>query len=147
MGSAMRVRYVLLLVSVTCLSCRWSTADNPVPGVMEVPNGPGGPQASLKRLLVNSGGKTPTVKKFNLDGVRALVERGGPTVYTKANSSNFDYIGMPVGGIGAGQLYLGGDGKLWHWDIFNTRIRPRFMVEQGAAYKNPPKQNDPNDLG
>jgi uncharacterized protein (DUF608 family) len=122
-------------------------ADNPIPGVMEVPNGRGGFEASLKRLLVDSGGKTPTVKKFNLDGVRVLVERGEPIAYTKANSSNFDYIGMPVGGIGAGQLYLGGDGKLWHWDIFNTRIRPRFMVEQGAAYKNPPKQNDTNDLG
>ncbi|MHC4192530.1 MAG: GH116 family glycosyl-hydrolase, partial [Planctomycetota bacterium] len=143
----MKVRYVLLLFSVTCLSCRWSTADNPIPGVTEVPNRQGEPQASLKRLLVDSGGKTPTVKKFDLDGVRALVERGGPTVYAKANSSNFDYIGMPVGGIGAGQLYLGGDGRLWHWDIFNTRMRPRFTVEQGAAYKNPPKQNDPNDLG
>ncbi|HUT31678.1 MAG TPA: GH116 family glycosyl-hydrolase [Sedimentisphaerales bacterium] len=122
-------------------------ADNPITGVMEVPNGQGGPQASLKRLLVDSGGKTPTVKEFNPGDVRALVERGEPIVYTRANSSDFDYIGMPVGGIGAGQLYLGGDGKLWHWDIFNTRMRPRFTVEQGAAYKNAPKQNDPNDLG
>jgi len=121
-------------------------ADNPIPDLMEIPNGPGGPQASLKRLMVGSGGKTPTVKQFNLDDVRALVERGEPIVYTRANSSTFDYIGMPVGGIGAGQLYLGGDGRLWHWDIFNTRIRPRFMVEQGAAYKNPPKRNDANDL-
>ena len=142
----MKLRYLLML-TVMSLACRPSMADNPIPGIMEVPNGPGGPQASLKRLLVDSGGKTPTVKKFNLDGVRVLVERGEPIVYTRANSSNFDYIGMPVAGIGAGQLYLGGDGKLWHWDIFNTRIRPRFMVEQGAAYKNPPKQNDPNDLG
>jgi hypothetical protein len=122
-------------------------ADNPIPGVMEVPSGPGGAEASLKRLLVGSGDKTTTVKKFGLDEVRALVERGEPIVYTRANSANFDYIGMPVGGIGAGQLYLGGDGKLWHWDIFNTRMRPRFTVEQGTAYKNPPKQNDPNDLG
>jgi hypothetical protein len=26
-------------------------------------------------------------------------------------------------------------------------MRPRFTVEQGAAYKNPPKQNNPDDLG
>jgi uncharacterized protein (DUF608 family) len=122
-------------------------ADNPIPGVMEIPNGPGGPQASLKRLLVDSRGKTPIVKEFDLGSVRVLVERGEPIVYTRANSADFDYIGMPVGGIGTGQLYLGGDGKLWHWDIFNTRMRPRFTVEQGAAYKNPPKQNDTNDLG
>ncbi|MHC4192368.1 MAG: GH116 family glycosyl-hydrolase, partial [Planctomycetota bacterium] len=142
----MKVRHVLYCLFVMSLLCGWSMAGNPIPGVMEVPNGPGGFEASLKRLSVDSDGKTPTVKKFNVDSVRALAERGEPTVYTRANSSNFDYIGMPVGGIGAGQLYLGGDGRLWHWDIFNTRMRPRFTVEQGAAYKNPPKQNDPNDL-
>jgi len=145
MEVAMKLRYLLTL-SVMSLACRPSMANNPIPAVMETPNAPGGFQASLKRLSVGSEGRTPTVKKFNLDGVRALVERGEPIVYTRANSANFDYIGMPVGGIGAGQLYLGGDGKLWHWDIFNTRLLPRFMVEQGTAYRNPPTQNDPNDL-
>lgn len=38
------------------------------------------------------------------------------TIETK----NLKYIGMPVGGICTGQVYLGGDGQLWYWDIFNV---------------------------
>ena len=46
----------------------------------------------------------------------ALVERDAPTVWS---GEQLHYIGMPVSGIGTGQLYLGGDGQLWSWQIFN----------------------------
>ena len=61
----------------------------------------------------------PADKKLDPAWVKSLFERGSPTVYRGAD---LHYIGMPVGGICAGQLYLGGDGKLWCWDIFNQTI-------------------------
>lgn len=67
----------------------------------------------------------PADKKLSPAWVKSLFERGEPEVY---RGGDLKYIGMPVGGICAGQLYLGGDGKLWHWDIFNQPI------ETGAAH-------------
>ena len=85
----------------------------------------------------------PTDKKLSAAWLRSLVERGAPTVYRGAD---LKYIGMPVGGICTGQLYLGGDGALWHWDIFNAKMStgdshyskppvPASPVEQGFALK------------
>ena len=61
----------------------------------------------------------PADKKLSPQWVKSLFERGEPTVYRGAD---LKYIGMPVGGICAGQLYLGGDGRLWLWDIFNQHV-------------------------
>ena len=75
-------------------------AGNPVPQTFQIPNGPGGPSAALQRLTISSDGKTPTVKNFSPEWVAALTQRGAPKVYTAANSADFAYLGMPVGGLG-----------------------------------------------
>ncbi|RYG40612.1 twin-arginine translocation signal domain-containing protein, partial [bacterium] len=41
-----------------------------------------------------------------------LLGRGSRTTY---RGSDLRYIGMPIGGVCAGQVYLGGDGRLWLW--------------------------------
>ena len=96
--------------------------------------------AIMARLNEGSNGKTATVKEFEREWVASLFERGEATVYGK---EGFDYTGMPIGGLTAGQLYLGGDGKLWHWDIFNTG-RYSEMID---AYRYPTKQNSPIEQG
>ena len=61
----------------------------------------------------------PADKKLHPEWVKSLFERGTKTVYRWPQSQK---IGMPVGGVSCGQVYLGGDGQLWHWDIFNRHI-------------------------
>ncbi|MDF2439842.1 MAG: non-lysosomal glucosylceramidase [Abditibacteriota bacterium] len=85
----------------------------------------------------------PRDKKLDPEWVKSLFTRGTPTVYRGAHLNS---IGMPIGGLCAGQLYLGGDGKLWHWDIFNQHIGtgdahyvyplfPNSPLEQGFAIR------------
>ena len=54
--------------------------------------------------------------------LNALTERTAPEVFS-GWENELKYIGMPIGGIGCGQLYLGGDGRLWLWDIFKSNYR------------------------
>lgn len=61
----------------------------------------------------------PADKKLSDAWIKSLFARGEPEIL---RGSELKYVGMPIGGIGAGQLYLGGDGRLWHWDIFNQHI-------------------------
>jgi uncharacterized protein (DUF608 family) len=49
---------------------------------------------------------------------------------------------MPIGGLCAGQLYLGGDGKLWHWDIFN-----KHLGTGDGNYSHPPLPHSPLEQG
>lgn len=86
----------------------------------------------------------PLDKKLDPSWIRSLHARGEPTVYQGAD---LEKIGMPIGGICAGQLYLGGDGRLWHWDIFNLPQAGPFTSSSGPNYARPPKPSSPIDQG
>lgn len=58
----------------------------------------------------------PADKKLTREWLETLFAKGEPVWY---EGDDLDTIGMPVGGICAGQLYLTGDGRLVCWDVFN----------------------------
>lgn len=103
----------------------------------------------------------PADKKLRPEWVASLFARGEPTVYSRSRGE-LKYIGMPVGGLCCGTLYLGGDGRLWLWDIFNdgrNGVLPRevewaevglsfaklgkIRPQDGAAYVKPHLQTSP----
>ena len=60
----------------------------------------------------------PESKGLDPQWVKSLYNRGEETAYYKSKNE-FKYIGMPVGGLHAGTVYVGGDGRLWLWQIYN----------------------------
>jgi len=60
----------------------------------------------------------PVDKKLDPAWVRSLYNRGSATTYLKSKNE-LRYIGMPSGGLHTGTVYLGGDGRLWLWSIYN----------------------------
>ncbi len=74
----------------------------------------------------------PADKKLKPEWIEILFAKGGPTVY---QGKDLEKIAMPVGGIAAGQLYLAGDGRLVHWDIFNKH---NFSGYGNTNYQNMP---------
>ena len=113
--------------------------------------GPGfaGPFLPQDRLPI------PADKKLDPAWVRSLFARGEPEVVV---GEDLRFIGMPVGGFFAGTVYLGGDGRLWNFDIFNQQhegavaregvsYRGQALRERdGANYAAPPSQRSPFDL-
>jgi uncharacterized protein (DUF608 family) len=71
----------------------------------------------------------PIDKKLDPAWVRSLFERGEKQTYTERDA--LTRIGMPVGGLFAGTVYLSGDGRLWLWDIFN-RDQNGILPRSGA---------------
>ena len=103
----------------------------------------------------------PPDKKLDPQWVASLFARGEATVYSKSRGE-LQFIGMPVGGLCCGTVYLGGDGKLWLWDIFNQNangIEPRNVMwsgfghphdvnpQNGANYVQPARQESPFEQG
>ena len=81
----------------------------------------------------------PADKKLSADWIASLTARGAPEVL---RGENLRWVGMPVGGLCTGQLYLGGDGRLWHWDIFN-----QHQGTGAGHYANPPAPTAPLEQG
>jgi non-lysosomal glucosylceramidase len=86
------------------------------------------PWQSVAGVNANAQGNPILEKKLDRQWVKSLYEKGTPTTYLKSKNE-LDYIGMPVGGIACGCVYLGGDGRLWLWDVFNKN-------QTGVIYKN-----------
>ncbi|MBN1343027.1 MAG: hypothetical protein JXQ73_10130 [Phycisphaerae bacterium] len=65
----------------------------------------------------------PADKQLDPGWVKALYEKGSAPAYEGKALEN---IGMPVGGIAAGQVYLMGDGRLGYWMIFNKHVNTGY---------------------
>jgi uncharacterized protein (DUF608 family) len=106
----------------------------------------------------------PEDKQLEPAWVQSLTERGHALDKRIAGSKKDDtlkYIGMPVGGIACGTVYLSGDGRLYVWDIWSDGHMgvvqqsipipegyPRWRkltdvpVHGGANYMKPPTMED-----
>ncbi len=81
---------------------------------------------------IRAGHVIPTDKKLSASEVRRLFERGQPQTY---RGKDLDTIGMPVGGIATGQLYLRGDGTLALWQIFNRHVFSGYGRDNYRTYR------------
>jgi non-lysosomal glucosylceramidase len=74
----------------------------------------------------------PADKGLDPAWLKSLTARGEKETYSDRLA--LDHIGMPVGGLFAGTVYLGGDGRLWLWNVLNDDregIVPRSLPYKG----------------
>lgn len=97
----------------------------------------------------------PEDKNFKEDWVKSLTFDPNPRVM---EGPELKYIGMPVGGVCAGQVNIGGDGRLWLWSILNQITLgvvdkhveykgQELNATSGANYVEPPLPFSPMEHG
>ncbi|MHC4440696.1 MAG: GH116 family glycosyl-hydrolase, partial [Planctomycetota bacterium] len=74
----------------------------------------------------------PANKKLSKSMMNGLFERGRPQFY---RDKDLDTVGMPVGGIGAGQLYIRGDGTFAVWQIFNRHVFSGYGADNYRTFR------------
>ncbi len=84
----------------------------------------------------------PADKKLSKDWIASLYKRGSAL---SATSGNLKYIGMPINGICTGQVYLGGDGRLWYWNLDATKDKKNNP--KGRRYMEPDEASSPIGQG
>ena len=84
----------------------------------------------------------PSAKKLSKDWIASLYARGVPLT---ATGDDLKFIGMPINGICTGQVYLGGDGRLWYWNLDGARDRKHAV--KGPRFTEPDFIHSPMDQG
>ena len=103
----------------------------------------GGPDGAVPELAADH--FVPVDKNLDPTWVTSLSAKGDRAVY---RGDDLNTIAMPIGGICTGQVYLTGDGRLAHWDVFNIHNftgygrdnyrpdrKPTSPLEQGFAIR------------
>jgi non-lysosomal glucosylceramidase len=84
----------------------------------------------------------PADKKLSADWIKSLYARGKPLT---AKAGAKDFIGMPINGVGTGQVYLSGDGELWYWNL--TAKKDKLNNPKGLRYMKPDEAKAPAGQG
>ncbi|MGD7652778.1 MAG: GH116 family glycosyl-hydrolase [Verrucomicrobiales bacterium] len=94
-------------------------------------------QADFEKII-------PSDKKLTKDWIASLYDKGKPLAATR---TDFKFIGMPINGISTGQVYLGGDGRLWCWNLDGEPDMKWEDIGKGNKYLKPEAAHSPMDQG
>ncbi len=88
--------------------------------------------STAQAAKIRKGHVIPADKGLSRNAIRKMYERGKRQTY---QGKDLDTIGMPVGGIATGQLYLRGDGTLAVWQIFNRHVFSGYGRDNYRTYR------------